>query len=455
MAGKTKDEYDLLDRLFDELWPLPRSITGPGIERSLELISEHVPLEFEYFKSGSKVFDWTVPPEWNFRRATLTGPDGKIVCDTDESNLHVLNFSVPVDVEIDLVDLEAHLYSLPDLPEEIPYVTSYYKPDWGFCLPHSQRQRLRPGVYRAKIESSMTDGRLPIGIATLPGVSEREVLVTSYLCHPSLANNELSGPLALVALFHRIRLWEHRYYTYRFVLNPETIGALCFLSRFSGHLRERLEYGLTLTCLGGPADSLRYKASFGGLSVLDHAFKSMIGQGRGGNLSCRYESFSPLGGSDERQYGSVGFRLPMGQVARTVYGQYDGYHNSRDTKEFMTIASVLDSVDQIEEVLQSADGTEFPVNLCPYGEPQLSRRNLYPSQNSSTTWHQSSDVKVEDREFLNCVLMILALSDGMTPLDHIEARCMDEIDCSAETVANAVDELIRNDLLTLRKEVER
>ena len=447
-------EFDLLDRLFEELWPLPRSITGSGIERSLELIGEHIPLEYEFFESGSKVFDWTVPQQWDFRRATLIGPDGNFVCDTNDSNLHVVNFSQPIDTEIDLADLEAHLHSRPDLPDVIPYVTSYYKPDWGFCLAHSQRQRLLPGVYRAKIEATLSDGRLPIAIATLPGESEREVLVTSYLCHPSLANNELSGPLALVALFQRIRLWQRRRYTYRFLLNPETIGALCFLSRYSELLQERLEYGLTLTCLGGPAESLRYKASFGESSVLDSMFKSLSARRADGGLPCRYEPFSPLGGSDERQYGSVGFRLPMGQVSRTVYGQYDGYHNSRDTKDFMSLASVQESIDRIENVLQASDAAEYPVNLCPYGEPQLSRRSLYPSQNSSATWAKSSDVRFDDRHFLSCVLMILSLSDGTTPLVRIESRCTEEIGCSAETFGHAVQELTENGLLSIQEEVK-
>lgn len=444
-------EYRWLDNLFDELWPIPRSLTGPGTEQTLEILSREMPLEIERFESGTQVFDWVVPPEWHFRRGRLIGPSGKVICDTNDSNLHIVNYSEPVDTELGLSELQQHLHSLPKLPDAVPYVTSYYKRNWGFCISHRQRESLQEGTYRAVIETAFVDGTLPIGYAILPGESEREVLLTSYICHPSLANNELSGPLVLTALFRRIAGWSRRRFTYRFLLNPETIGALCFLSRHHGHLSRRLEYGLVLTCLGGPSDSIRYKGSRRRNSTIDRVFDAAAGGKLNLGPSVRQEPFSPLSGSDERQYGAPGFKLPIGQVARTVYGEYPGYHNSLDDKNFMRIDQLQRSVDAIEEALAYAEICGRPVNLAPFGEPQLGRRNLYPNMNSESTRSSSTDETMDGRLQLNATLQFLSMADGESDLFTIA----DAIGMSIPQIRHIVDRLEDAGLISYSSEVPK
>jgi aminopeptidase-like protein len=398
-------ERTLLDGLFDELFPLPRSITGEGLRQSFAILSREMPLTMETVPTGTQVFDWEVPPEWRLKKARLIGPDGVVYCDAARCNLDVVNYSMSVDRLMSLEDLQPHLHSVPRLPTAVPYVTSYYKRTWGFCLSDHVRRALPRGTYHAQIESEFVQGGVPLGQAVLPGESEREILITSYLCHPSLANNELSGPLAAVALYRRLQQWPRRRFTYRFVIHPETIGSLCYLHRWGEHLRNHLVTGMVLTCVGGPEPRLSYKLSRRGDTLLDGLVKS-----RSDELAVR--EFDPTGGSDERQHCSPGFNLPVGQFARTVYGQYDGYHNSLDTKEFMGIDRVCESAAGLESVLRDLDLAGEFVNLSPYGEPQLGRRDLYPTMNAAATWQTSNDTLVDSRTFLNRLLTVLNWSDG-------------------------------------------
>ena len=430
----------MLDEGFDALWPIMRSITGPGLKASYDWFAQHMPLTVETVPTGERVFDWTVPPEWQFRRAVLTGPDGEVVCDTEDSTLHVVNYSAPVDRELSLEDLQPHLHSIPHLPTAVPYVTSYYKRTWGFCLAHERREALRPGRYHARVDAAFVDGGVPFAHAVLEGESEREVLLTSYLCHPSLANNELSGPLTLLALYRRLAAWPRRRYTYRFLLNPETIGALCFLSRYREHLDRTLESGLILTCVGGRADGLRYKASRPGDALLDHV--AALAEGGAVDLGCdlRTEPFTPLGGSDERQYGAPGFKLPVGQIARDVYGQYAGYHNSLDTKAYMGIDRLVETADAVERMLQYAEVCGRPVSLAPFGEPQLGRRGLYPNMNDASTPGKSADGVVDGRTNLDRRLTLLSLADGEHRLAEIAAAAgcaVDDLVPHVETLESA------------------
>src|SRR5258708_4320996 len=252
-------EGPVMDALFDELFPICRSITGPGLRRSLAVFRRYMPLKIEGVPSGSQVFDWTVPPEWRIRSARLTGPDGNIVADLEESNLSVINYSAPVDAWLTLAELREHLHTLPSLPAAIPYVTSYYNRRWGFCLPYTRLQALREGAYHARIDSEFVPGAVEFGQCVLPGETEAEIGFSSYLCHPSLANNELSGPLARLAVYDRLSEWPRRRFTYRFILNPETIGSLCYLSRHGNRLRRTMAAGLGLTCLAGPSEKLSYQ----------------------------------------------------------------------------------------------------------------------------------------------------------------------------------------------------
>lgn len=402
-----EEECNLLNKVFDDLFPICRSITGLGIEQSLDYFQQYIPFDIDRVASGTKVFDWQVPPSWIFYRARLWDPSGNLICDTEVNNLHVVNYSEPVDAVFDLDYLQNHLHSLPHLPEAIPYVTSYYNKTWGFCLTQNQRDELKPGQYRVLIESKFDDdGGVPFAQCVLKGESRKEILLTSYLCHPSMANNELSGPLVLLGLFNRIKNWPKKRFTYRFVLNPETIGSLCFLYKNINNLRDNLEAGLILTCMGGPNPKWRYKASRRGDSLFDKLAKSDFLK------NWISTPFSPLNGSDERQYCAPGFNLPMGQVSKTSYGQYDGYHNSLDNKEFMSIDAIIESIDELESMLICAEYGGKVINLSPYGEPQLGKRGLYPNMNSFSNSKKSSDSKLDGRQELNALLTILSEADG-------------------------------------------
>ena len=405
--------------LFDALFPICRSIAGPGLVESLEIFRRHMPLEIEWVATGTQVFDWQVPPEWRIRSARLTGPDGGTIVDFADSNLHVVSYSEPVRAVLPLEELQAHLHSLPEQPDLVPYVTSYYRRNWGFCLPHRQRAALPPGEYSVEIDSEFVDGGVPFAWCDMPGDSDRLVQLSSYLCHPSLANNELSGPLVLLGLYHRIAGWERRRHSYRFLLNPETIGSLCYLHRHHEDLAERLVGGLVLTCLGGPNPTLSIKRSRREDTRIDRLAEHLA---RHDPERWRVRPFDPTGGSDERQFCAPGFDLPIAQAARTIYAEYPEYHTSGDDKAFMDLARIVDAVDRLEAFLAAFDAAGTYVNQTPYGEPQLGRRGLYPSVNSPQNWGLSDDSTMDHREILNSVLTLLSYADGSRDLIAIAER---------------------------------
>ena len=316
-----------ISKLFDVLFPLCRSITGPGLRESLAIFSEHMPLEMHSIPSGERVLDWTVPLEWSAEGATLRGPDGDIVCDFRDNNLHLVNYSSPYVGGIALDDLQEHLHSLPHLPDAIPYVTSYYNLRWGLCLTHRQRAALAPGEYFVDIKSSLVPGELNFATCSLPGESEEIVLLTSYLCHPSMANNELSGPLALLRVYEYLKAMPRRHFTYMFLLCPETIGSIAFLSRFDRVIRPRLRGGMVFTCLGGHRNALSFKTSrrdwLDQPSSIDRLAR-LFAERHPNRFEIR--PFTPTSGSDERQFCSPGFKNPMIQVARTVNNQFSEFH---------------------------------------------------------------------------------------------------------------------------------
>ena len=441
------NEKEFLDRLFDELFPIMRSITGPGLEQSIDVFSRHMPLQITKIPTGTQVFDWIVPQEWHFSEAKLIGPDGEIVCDAKINNLHIVNYSEPVDKKLSLQELNPYLHSIPELPDAIPYVTSYYKRNWGFCIPHNQRMHLKEGTYHVIIKTKFVDGGVPFAQCKLEGESKKEIMITSYLCHPSLANNELSGPLALLGLYNRISKWNKRRYTYRFVLNPETIGSLCFLYKHAKELKENLVSGLILTCVGGPSKTMRFKSS-----RIDDSLINRVIEYDKKNIPLPMEKipFSALGGSDERQYCSPGFNLPVGQISRTTYGTYDGYHNSLDTKEFMGIDHLVESIDNIEQILKYVEVCGNPVNLSPFGEPQLGKRHLYPNMNSNNTRKNSTDKYVDGRTQLNRMLLMLNMADGKNSLIDI-AR---EADCSVDEILPTLTKLEEHNLISYNINIE-
>ncbi|MGY3968834.1 DUF4910 domain-containing protein [Aeromonas enteropelogenes] len=408
-----------LDSLFDRLFPICRSISGAGLRESLAIFAEQMPLQLESTPSGTQVFDWTVPHEWHIDSATLTAPDGRVVADFADHNLRVVNYSAPVEGRYSLEALRPRLHTLPHLPDLIPYVTSYYQPNWGFCLTHNELAQLAPGDYQVRIDSRFQAGEINYGTALLGGESRQEFLLSSYLCHPSMANNELSGPLVLLGLYHRLARWPKRRFSYRFVLAPETIGSLCYLHRYGEHLKSHCIGGLVLTCLGGPASALSVKLARQEECLLNQLVRQLASE-----QPERWvvREFTPCHGSDERQYCSPGFDLPVVQAARTVYGNFAEYHTSGDTKEFMQISRLIEAIDQLEQLLLQHENAGVFERTNPYGEPQLGKRGLYPNLNSPASYSKSSDQLLDGRTQLMAMQWILNLADGRHTLLQMVRR---------------------------------
>jgi aminopeptidase-like protein len=438
-----------LSALFDRLFPICRSITGPGLRESLEIFKEHMPLTIHGVPTGEKVLDWTVPQEWAVESARLTGPDGEVVCDFANHNLHLVNYSVAHSATLSLTELQPHLHSLPHLPDVIPYVTSYYVPRWGFCLPHRQRQNLPEGNYCVSIKTRHYDGETNFATAILPGESDEVVLISSYLCHPSMANNELSGPLGLLRLYELLAARKTRRFTYMFLLCPETLGSIAFLSKYAATLGPKLHAGLVLTCLGGPKSALSLKLSRRDWLDRPSAFDTLA-RTLATTIPDRYtvRPFTPTSGSDERQFCSPGFDWPVIQAARTVYGQFAEYHSSGDDRKFMRIEQVEAAALQLASFLETAEFQGIGlVNRHPFGEPQLGKRDLYPSINSPMNRDHSSDNAVDRRETLNRLLMLLSLSDGTRDL----VECARKIGCSPDALLPIVRELFAKGMLETRE----
>lgn len=394
---------------FDRLFPLLRSITGEGVRATLRILSELLPLEMIEVPSGTQVFDWTVPKEWVVREAYVVGPDGRRILDVADHTLHLLNYSQPFRGRLSRAELDAHLYSLPEQPDAIPYVTSYYSPRWGFCLSQRQRDGLPEGEYEVVIDADHIDGALTIGECVLAGETDREVLISTNTCHPSLANNELSGPLVAAFLHRRLAAWPRRRLTYRFVFLPETIGSLTYLSRQGEQLKRRAIAGYQVVCVGTDHRFV-YKRSRDGDSLADRAALAALRRRHGDGFEV--QPFRPDWGSDERQYCSPGFNLPLGSLMRSVYDEYPEYHSSLDNRDLVSFEAMAESVGMAEFVLQHLDMNRRYRNLQPYGEVQLGRRGLYPSLGNFQ----------ENMEQVSAMLWLLNLSDGANDLLAIAER---------------------------------
>lgn len=409
MSGAATDkgaEQTEIAATFDRLWPILRSLTGAGVRETHDILGELLPLERFEIPSGTPVFDWTVPPEWVVREAYVVTPGGRRILDVRENTLHLVNYAVPFRGQLSLEELEPHLYSLPDQPDAVPYVTSYYTPRWGFCLAHRERERLPEGHYEVVVDTEHLDGSrggsLTLSEAVLPGETDEEVLLSTYTCHPSLANNELSGPLVTAFLYRRLALWERRRYTYRFVFAPETIGALAYLKLRGDLLKRHLVAGYVVTCAGDDAP-FTYKRSRRGDTLADRAALHVLSR----FPDTKVRAFFPQG-SDERQYGSPGFDLPVGSIMRSMYGTYSEYHTSLDNRDFISFAALQGTVDVYERVLRALEHNGRFRNLAPYGEPNLGKRGLYPERGTE---------RPEER--VAATLWVLNYSDGLHDLLQI------------------------------------
>jgi aminopeptidase-like protein len=346
--------------------------------------------------SATRVFDWIVPPEWVVREAYVNAPTGERILDVRENNLHLLNYSTPFRGTLTRAELDEHLHSLPEMPHAIPYVTSYYEPRWGFCLSEHQREALSEGEYEVVIDTEHVPGSLSIAESVLPGRSDTEVLISTYACHPSLANNELSGPLVAAFLHRRLSRWASRRLTYRFVFAPETIGTIAYLSLRGAHLRTCLLAGYVVTCVG-TADRFTLKRSRRGDTLADRAALHVLDRLP---ERPRVLDFFPSG-SDERQYCSPGFDLPVASVMRSMYGSYPEYHTSLDNLDFLSSAALRESIDVYERILRVIDVNETLLRREPKCEPQLGRRGLYGTLGTR-----------DSSRFSEALLWVLNYADG-------------------------------------------
>lgn len=361
-----------LHALCRRLYPIVRSITGDGVRETLRILRDHVDLEVHEVPSGTRVFDWVVPMEWNVSAAHVTSETGERVIDLQDHSLHLVSYSEPVRRRVTLDELQPHLHSLPEHPDWIPYRTSYYSPAWGFCLQHSRRAALRPGSYDVVIESTLRPGSLTYGEFVVPGKSSREVLVSTHVCHPSLANDNLSGiAVATMLAKYLARRSRRPNYTYRFLFIPATIGAITWLARNEAGARQAIG-GVVLSGVGDPGP-LTYKRSRAGSSAIDRVFERVLSRDSEGH---RIEDFSPYG-YDERQFNSPGINLPVGCLMRTPFGRYPEYHTSADDLDLVTGPALAGALAACTAALDEMDLVQTFINLAPNCEPQLGRRGLY------------------------------------------------------------------------------
>jgi aminopeptidase-like protein len=415
-----------MHRFITEAFPICRSLTGDGVRRTLEMIREQrIPLEIHEVPSGTQVFDWTVPREWNIRDAWIKDPAGRKVVDFQDCNLHVLNYSVPIHERISLEELKVHLFTLPDKPDLIPYRTSYYKEAWGFCLSHRRMLELPEREYEVFIDSTLEDGSLTYGECFLPGESEREVLLSTHVCHPSLCNDNLSG-VAVMAWLARTIAERPRRYSYRFLFIPGTIGSITWLAR-NEERTGRIAHGLVAANLGvGP---FHYKKSRRGDAEIDRAVLHVL---RTSGTEFGVEDFVPFG-YDERQYCSPGFDLPVGSLTRTPWGRYPEYHTSADNPNLVKPEALAGSLATYSRVVEVLEGNRRYLNLNPKGEPQLGRRGLYRTI--------GGDDAGRSREL--AILWVLNLSDGRHGLLDIAERS----GMPFEAIRAAADALLEVELL--------
>lgn len=369
--SNTPDDGQAMMALMTTLYPICRSITGDGVRQSLRILQQHIPLTIQEVPTGTPVFDWTVPKEWNIRDAYVKNARGEKVIDFQQSNLHVLNYSTPIAERMPLAALKEHLFSLPEQPHCIPYRTSYYHENWGFCLAHADLEQLEEGDYEVYIDATLAEGHLTYGELILPGASTETVLISCHCCHPALCNDNLSGMVLSTYLAKSLRADTTRRYTYRFLFIPGTIGSLTWLARHEQEAAQ-IKHGLVVACVGD-AGALTYKKSRQGDAEIDRAVMHYLAHRQ---QPYTVLDFSPFG-YDERQYCSPGFNLAVGSLTRTPHGRFPEYHTSDDNLQFVQAAALADALAAYLAVIAILEQNHTYVNLNPKGEPQLGKRGLY------------------------------------------------------------------------------
>lgn len=394
--------------LAKRLWPINRSLSGSGVRETLAILGELMPgLRTFEVPSGTTVFDWTVPKEWRVREAWIRTPAGERICDFRTNNLHLVGYSAPVHKSLSWEELSPNLYSLPDQPNAIPYITSYYKERWGFCISHEHREQLpREGVYEVLVDSDLFDGSLTYAELVIPGQSDAEVFISTYVCHPSIANNELSGPVVTTALAQWIAAAPRRH-TYRIVFIPETIGSITYLSRNLEHLKDKVTAGYNVTCVGDDR-TYSYLPSRDGNTVSDRMAKHVLKW-----ISPDFTSYTWRDrGSDERQYCAPGVDLPIATIMRSKYGMYPEYHTSLDDLvNVVTPAGLEGGFQALRRAIEGIERNCYP-KVSVLGEPQLGKRGLYPTLSTKETGQQ-----------VQVMMDFLTWSDGSRSLLDIAELC--------------------------------
>ena len=414
--------------LIEELYPICRSITGNGARQSLDILKKHIPLTIQEIPTGTQVFDWTVPKEWNIKDACIKNSKGDKVIDFQDSNLHVVNYSVPIRKKMTLAELKDHLHTIPEYPDWIPYRTSYYKETWGFCLSHNQFLKLEDDDYEVLIDSSLKDGHLTYGEYFLSGRNGDEILISCHICHPSLCNDNLSG-IAVSTFLAKYLSSLSLKFSYRFLFIPGTIGSITWLSLNESNV-SKIKHGLVLACVG---DSGRYtyKKSRLGNAEIDRIVMNILKHSGEENKAI---DFSPYG-YDERQYCSPGFNLPVGCFMRTPYGEYPEYHTSADNLDFVQPGYLSASFSTLLSILSVIESNDRYLSLNSKCEPQLGKRGLYD--------HLGGRADSKARQL--AMLWVLNLSDG----NHTLLDISDRSGLDFSLIKNAADSLADSGLITV------
>tara|TARA_B100000959_G_C14973739_1_gene620766 strand:- start:295 stop:1575 length:1281 start_codon:yes stop_codon:yes gene_type:complete len=368
--------YDFCKKIF----PINRSITGEGVRKTLNIIQNELPdLNIKSIQTGSKCFDWKIPKEWNINDAYIVDPDGNKICNFKENNLHVVGYSIPMNTSIELKELEKYLHSLPNQPDAIPYITSYYKENWGFCISHRDRLKLKKGSYKIFIDSTLSNGELNYGELLIKGNSKKEIFLSTYICHPSMANNEVSGPAVVTFLAKYIKSITNPRYSYRIIFVPETIGSIAYLSMNLNDMKENIEAGFNVTCVGDN-NSFSFLPSRLGNTLADKIALHALAIKK-----IEFKRFSFLDrGSDERQYCFPGVDLPLCSVMRSKYGEYDEYHTSLDNLDFISSSGLNGAYEVYKLIIDILENNYkyFNTTTC---EPQLGKRGMYPHISTKDT----------------------------------------------------------------------
>lgn len=423
-------EAEKMFRLAERLWPLNRSLSGEGVRQTLDVIAEENPglRRFEV-PTGTAVFDWEVPKEWRVREAFIVTPSGEKICDFAENNLHLVGYSAPFMGNVSLAELQDHLHSLPTQPDAIPYVTSYYEENWGFCISHAERENLEPGEYLVHIDSELFEGSLTYGELVIKGISTQEIMFSTYICHPSMANNELSGPVLSSRLADFIRSRD-RFFTYRFVFVPETIGSLMYLKSNLSHLKENLLAGFILTCVGDDR-TFSYIPSRKGNTTSDRMALSVAKE-----LDLEMTHYSWLDrGSDERQYCAPGIDLSFCSITRSKYGEFPEYHTSLDKLgSVVNVDGLAGSLRYYTALVSSFESERFP-RANQSGEPQLGKRGLYPNVSRKDAY------SIDNLTLLN----VLSFCDGTLSI----AEIANFLGLPRAVIEETLDTLAKHNLVTI------